>query len=168
MAHSVLVSLYVAYAAKCFLSYNVWLPNLSRFDIMSLMKELTNIVKSKSDPRYKLYVSGCLTKKCFDSKDDVIAFLDMKGFSKNPRNNLYAYKCKFCNGWHFSSEKMYAPDRLKAFLNKSELVVNRSQKQLPRSAKTSVRKGCHKSWEWEKTKLFLENLLRTDVNKSLT
>ena len=147
---------------------DVWLPNLSRFDIMSLMKELTYIVKSKSDPRYKLYVSGCLTKKCFDSKDDVIAFLDMNGYSKNARKNLYAYKCKFCNGWHFSSEKMYAPDRLKPFLNKSELVVNRSQKQLPRSAKTSVRKGCHKSWEWEKTKLFLENLLSKDVNKSLT
>ena len=162
------MSLYDAYAAKYFLSYIVWLPNLSRFDIMSLMKEPTYIVKSKSDPRYKLYVSGCLTKKYFDSKDDVIAFLDMKGFSKNSRKNLYAYKCKFCNGWHFSSEKMYAPDRLKAFLNKSELVVNGSQKQLPRSAKASVRKGCHKSWEWEKTKLFLENLLRTDVDKSLT
>ena len=153
---------------SAFLSYNVWLPNLSRFDIMSLMKELTYIVKNKSDPRYKLYVSGCLTKKCFNSKDDVIAFLDMKGYSRNSRNNLYAYKCKFCNGWHFSSEKMYAPDGLKPFLNKSELIVNRSQKQLPRSAKTSVRKGCHKSWEWEKTKLFLENLLKTDVNKSLT
>ena len=34
------------------------------------MKELTYIVKNKSDPRYKLYVSGCLTKKYFDSKDD--------------------------------------------------------------------------------------------------
>ena len=134
---------------------------------MSLMKELTNVVKNKSDPRYKLYVSGCLTKKCFNSKDDVIAFLNMKGYSRNSKNNLYAYKCKFCNGWHFSSEKMYAPDGLKPFLNKSELVVNRSQKHLSRSAKTSVRKGCHKSWEWEKTKLFLENLLKTDVKNTL-
>ncbi len=129
------------------------------------MKELTYIVKNKSDPMYKLYVSGCLTKKYFASKDDVIAFLDMKEFSKNPRNNLYAYKCKFCNGWHFSSKKMYAPDELKTFLNKSELVVNKSQKQLSRSAKTYAHKGYYKSWEWEKTKLFLENLLRTDVNK---
>ena len=143
----------------------VWLPNLSIFDIMFLMKELTYIVKSKSDPMYKLYVSGCLTKKYFASKDDIIAFLDMKEFSKDSRNNLYAYKCKFCNGWHFSSKKMYAPDELKTFLNKSELVVNKSQKQLSRSAKTYAHKGYYKSWEWEKTKLFLENLLRTDVNK---
>ena len=89
------------------------------------MKELAYTVQSKSHPRYKLYVSGCLTQKHFDSKDDVIAFLDMKGFSKNSRNNLYAYKCKFCNGWHFSSEKMYALDGLKSFLKKSEMVVTR-------------------------------------------
>ena len=84
MAHSVLwnivcLSLCMLHMQlSAFLSYDVWLPNLSRFDIMSLMKELTYMVKSKSDPRYKLYVSGCLTKKHFDSKDDVIAFLDMK------------------------------------------------------------------------------------------
>ena len=57
---------------------------------------------------------------------------------------------------------------LRLFLNKSELVVNKSQKQLSRSAKTYAHKGYYKSWEWEKTKLFLENLLRTDVNKPLT
>ena len=36
-------------------------------------KPKLTVCPSKSDPRYHMFVSGCLTKKCFKTKEDVIA-----------------------------------------------------------------------------------------------
>lgn len=110
-------------------------------------------ITSKSDPRYKLYVSGCMTKKWFSSKDDVVKFLAERNYNKNLPKNLYAYKCKFCDGWHFTSTKMYAPEKLKKCFSKQHLVARRLSDNMRLDTFTPD------SWGWAKTKKLLAAML---------
>ena len=81
--------------------------NLSKWLKENPRKEKTTIKLkcplSKTDPRFKHYVTSCMTKHRFKTKDDVVAFLDKTGLKQTTERNLYAYKCMYCNGWHFSS-----------------------------------------------------------------
>ena len=109
--------------------------------------------KSKADPNFKLYVTGCLTKKCFKTKEAVIKFLEGNKLADGYKD-LYAYKCSFCSGWHFTSRH---PNKSlqKAGLHKSQRIIKKTHwKELP-----PLRPD---SWGWKKTKAFLENLMKKD------
>ena len=125
-----------------------WLADNSR---KADIKPKLTVCPSKSDPRYQMFVSGCLTKKCFKTKEDVIKFLEVKA---DRSKNLYAYKCKFCTGWHFTS-KHYGNKKFRSQF-KSEQVIQKARclDALPPFEPDS--------WGWKQTKAFLENLTKKE------
>ena len=101
--------------------------NLSKWLKENPRKEKTTIKLkcplSKTDPRFKHYVTSCMTKHRFKTKDDVVAFLDKTGLKQTTERNLYAYKCMYCNGWHFSGHNNGKRSRK---LQSAELVAKKS------------------------------------------
>ena len=103
---------------------------------------------SKTDPRFKHYVTSCMSKHRFETKDDVVVFLGKSGLKQTTERNLYAYKCMYCNGWHFSSHNKGKKLRK---LQSAELVVKKNT--------TSLKTFRPDSWGWKKTKQLLNSLL---------
>ena len=126
--------------------------NLSKWLKENPRKEKTTIrlicPLSKTDPRFKHYVTSCMTKHRFKTKDDVVAFLDKTGLKQTTERNLYAYKCMYCNGWHFSSHNKGKRSRK---LQSDELVAKKNT--------TSLKKFSPDSWGWKETKQLLNSLL---------
>ena len=127
--------------------------NLSKWLKENPRKEKTTIKLiscplSKTDPRFKHYVTSCMSKHRFETKDDVVVFLDKSGLKQTTERNLYAYKCMYCNGWHFSSHNKGKKLRK---LQSAELVVKKNT--------TSLKKFRPDSWGWKKTKQLLNSLL---------
>ena len=126
--------------------------NLSKWLKENPRKEKTTIKLkcplNKTDPRFKHYVTSCMTKHRFKTKDDVVAFLDKTGLKQTTERNLYAYKCMYCNGWHFSSHNKGKRSRK---LQSDELVAKKNT--------TSLKKFSPDSWGWKETKQLLNSLL---------
>ena len=126
--------------------------NLSKWLKENPRKEKTPIrlicPLSKTDPRFKHYVTSCMSKHRFETKDDVVVFLEKSGLKQTTERNLYAYKCMDCNGWHFSSHNKGKRSRK---LQSAELVAKKNT--------TSLKTFRPDSWGWKKTKQLLNSLL---------
>ena len=126
--------------------------NLSKWLKENPRKEKTTIKLkcplSKTDPRFKHYVTSCMSKHRFETKDDVVVFLEKSGLKQTTERNLYAYKCMYCNGWHFSSHNK--GKRLRK-LQSAELVAKKNT--------SNLKKISPDSWGWKETKQLLNSLL---------
>ena len=126
--------------------------NLSKWLKENPRKEKTAIrlicPLSKTDQRFKHYVTSCMSKHRFETKDDVVVFLEKTGLKQTTERNLYAYKCMYCNGWHFSSHNKGKKLRK---LQSAELVAKKNT--------SSLKKFSPDSWGWKKTKQLLDSLL---------
>jgi len=68
---------------------------------MKIKEGFKTIPLSKNDPEYKYYLSGCLTKRAYEKREDVIKAASKLGSDKKIKTQVYF--CNYCGKYHVTS-----------------------------------------------------------------